>query len=262
MSVINECPRCKQIFASRLRLQSHLNRKKPCLLVGVPLETAVRELDTVIDKPIKDIEALPMPQILTHLDLPLDANTGNTTAILGASKMGKSTLMMYLYRKYYTKHVSILFTESPQIGAYKNDGKLIIGQHFYPDLVRMAHRLNKGTKNKYPFLFMLDDVVDQKENVVLKKMILVLRNSNISTIISLQDSKLFQKGSRSNVNNLIFFRYGTAEATEPVIRSFLSTKIPGTMEQKIKFYQDVTADHGFIYYNPREDRISFHRLSL
>jgi hypothetical protein len=196
------------------------------------------------------------------INLSLDQKTGNTTVIFGASKMGKSTLAMYLYRKYFAKSIAVLFTESPQIGLYKGNGKLIISQSFHPSIIREAHRINKRTKNKYDFTFIMDDIIDQKDNTTLKKMIMVLRNSNISTIISLQDPKLFAKSNRNNVNNIIFFRYGTDEATEGVIRSFLMSKLPGTMEQKIKFYQQMTADHGFIYLNPREDTISFHRLHI
>jgi len=195
------------------------------------------------------------------VELKLDPKTGNSTVLFGSSKSGKSTCLMRIYEKYYHDTISVLFTESPQLKLYK-DSKLITAGYFYPDVVKDMHTINKKTKNKYKFTCFLDDIVTCKENSMIRKMILVLRNSNISSVVSLQDCKLFNKQNRGSVNNYLFFHMNTEEAAESLIKLFLTTHLPGPMEQKIKLYRTITANHGFIYYNPREDSVSFHRLSL
>lgn len=193
--------------------------------------------------------------------LKLDPKTGNSTVLFGSSKSGKSTCLMRIYEKYYRDTVSVLFTESPQLKLYK-DSKLVAANYFYPEVVRDMHTINKKTKNKYKFTCFLDDIVTCKENTMIRKMILVLRNSNISSVVSLQDCKLFNKQNRGSVNNYLFFHMNTEESAESVIRLFLTSHLPGPMEQKIKMYRMITANHGFIYYNPREDSVSFHRLNI
>lgn len=280
--VLHICDRCKQPFANATSLRNHKNRKNPCLMVSMPVDKAIEEHKRIVEvldsavptapptvqadlkeevkEQAKEFRQYTAMTFKADIDLRLDAKTGNSTVLLGASKSGKSTLLMYLYRKYYEKTVAVLFTESPQIPLYTRQRKLVIANNFYRDLVREAHKINKNTKNKYPFTFLVDDVVDQKDNVTLKKMMLILRNSNISSLISLQSMTLMNKQSRGSVNNYIFFRFNTDEQIKTTIEAFLMSHLPGPMEQKIKTYKAMTADHGFIYYNPREDAISLHRL--
>lgn len=280
--VLHVCDRCRQPFANATSLKNHLRRKNPCLMVSMPVDKAIEEHKRIVEvldsavpsappavaadlkeevkEQAKEFRQYTAMTFKSDIDLRLDAKTGNSTVLFGASKSGKSTLLMYLYRKYYEKTIAVLFTESPQIPLYKSQPKLVIANDFYSELVRDAHKINKNTKNKYQFTFLVDDVVDQKENTTVKKMMLILRNSNISSLISLQAMTLMNKQSRGSVNNYIFFRFNTDEQIEVMVRTFLMTHLPGPMEQKIKTYKTMTADHGFIYYNPREDTISLHRL--
>jgi hypothetical protein len=195
------------------------------------------------------------------ITLKLDPKTGNSTVIFGSSKSGKSTTLMYLYHKYYVKTISVLFTESPQIKLYRA-GKLLIANDFYPKIVTDMHKINKRCKNKYEFTCLLDDIVTAKHNDTLRKMVLVLRNSKISSVVSLQDCKLLSKANRGSVNNYIFMHFNTPEIIEEVIRMFLMTHLPGPMEAKIRTYQMLTSNHGMIYYNPRDDKVTYHRLVL
>lgn len=200
-------------------------------------------------------------KVRNDINLKLDSKTGNSTVIYGSSKAGKSTLMMYLYKKYYVNDISTLFTESPQIDLYKSKN-LIVAPAFFPEVVKEAHMINKKTKNKYNFTFMLDDIVDQKENDVIRKMILILRNSNISSITSLQSPVLLQKANRSSVNNIMFFKFNTAEQIEQIIRFYLNGYLPGKMDDKINLYRQLTADHHFLYYNPRDNIITRHKIII
>lgn len=299
MPVFHQCNRCKQTFSTPFRLESHKNKKRPCLCVDMPLSDAIAEHERLtkvldiaaanIDDPAEKQEVLKESNIqkkeladlsdkssmtpeklnnimqlkyINDVNLKLDGKTGNSTVIFGSSKSGKSTCLMRIYEKYYReKFVSVLFTESPQLKLYK-DNKLCVANYFYADIIKDMHTINKKTKNNYKFACFLDDIVTCKENSMIRKLILVLRNSKISSVVSLQDCKLFNKQNRGSVNNYLFFHMNTEEAAESLIKLYLTTHLPGTMEQKIRLYREITKNHGFIYYNPREDSVSFHRLNL
>ena len=202
------------------------------------------------------------PDIKDDVDLILDEGTGNSILILGASKRGKSTLLMHLYHKYFEDYIAVLFTDNPQINIY-GDKKIILSSAFSKDPIEIAKVINQKTDNEYKFMFILDDIIDQKEDKILSKLILTYRNSDISSMISLQNAMLFKKSSRDNVHNYIFFGFGTDDVIEDVIKKFFNSYLGDcTMTQKIQWYKDMTKDHRFIYYSPRKELISFHKLTI
>lgn len=214
-------------------------------------------------------EELPGVQHKKSLTLKLDEGTGNSTVLLGSSKAGKSTTMMYLFRRHYggADFISVLYASNPQIGLYAGKdrvGKRLITVTGYdPRLIRMARAINRGADNKYKFCFMLDDIIDQRQDKTLAELILTLRNSNISSMVCLQYSNLLAKMSRSNVNNILLFRFNSDESIEIAIAQFLRShfrRLGVPPDQMVAFYKSVTADHGFIYVHPSTDTISFHRL--
>ena len=271
------CPRCKQDFASKQRLQYHLNRKNPCKIIKMPVSDFIEEHENLINvlgkaegpgvkeelkEQTEELQNVKNKyEVIKGIKLNLDKNTGNSTVILGSSKAGKSTVLMYLYRKYYNDSISVLFSDNPQINLYK-DKNLIKSSFFIPQIVKDFHRINRKTKNKYEFTVLLDDIVNEKENEMLRRLILSLRNSNISSIVSIQSPTLISKSNRSSINNLLFFRFNNDEMIEQVIRFFLSSYIPGKMDEKIKRYREMTANHQFIYLDPRENKISVHKISI
>lgn len=208
-------------------------------------------------------------QMRAPFHLRLDGNTGNTTFILGSSKMGKSTAIMHIYDKYYSEKqfVSILWTANPQIALYKGHKKLIVAGKWNADsekVIRDEKRIQTKTKNTYKFLNMFDDVINVRNNTLLDNLILTYRNSKMSSIISLQYSNLMSKCSRANCNNILAFGFNTDESIEVVIKTFLtgylkSIGVPKLPDQ-INWYKAVTSDHGFIYIKPADGIVSFHRL--
>lgn len=269
------CPRCKQPFVDIRRLQTHLKRKKPCRDISKPIDEFIEKasLEKIEKQPEPERVEEKIEKIMNPLspsfdttvqhgvELQLDPNTGNSTVLFGSSKAGKSTLLMYLYRKYYQNAISILFSENPQIKLYK-DPKLIRSTYFLPSVIGDFHRINRRTKNHYDFTVLMDDIVDEKENNTVRKLILTFRNSNISSIVSLQSPTLLNKSNRASVNNIIFFRFNTDEMIEQVIRTYLSSYLKGRMDDKIRQYRELTKDHQFIYLDPRENKISVHKISI
>lgn len=219
---------------------------------------------------LKPRVTFPEPE-LTPFKLKLDPGTGNTTFLMGSSKQGKSTAMMHIYDEYYADEnfISILWTNSPQIPLYKKP-KLLRSNCWgkkAETIIKSERHINQKTKNKYKFLNMMDDLIEIKGSTLINDLVLTYRNSNISSIISLQYSNLFSKSSRANANNVVLFGFNTDEAIEVVIRSFLNGYLSGklgikSVPDQINWYKKMTADHKFIYVKPAGNHVSFHKLSI
>jgi ABC-type ATPase with predicted acetyltransferase domain len=216
-----------------------------------------------------NMEKLPQPD--SEINLKLDQNTGNSCVILGSSKMGKSTLLMYLYDKYFNTndYISTLFTINAHINMYKDHKKLIICKTFNREaekVIQMEKFINTKTDNKYDFVVMLDDIIDVRYSKLLNNLILTYRNSKISSFISLQYPKLLSKSARANINNIIMFNFNTDETCNDVIKLFLKNHFNKmgykNEDEQLGLYKELTKNHGFIYLNTLHDHISFHRLII
>ena len=204
------------------------------------------------------------------LNLILDAGTGNTCAIFGSSKRGKSTIMMQIFRDYYMNKVpneliAILFARNPQISTYKlPQDKLILCDEFRPDIVMDQCEVNKLSGNKFAFLNLIDDFINLKHSLSLDDLILTMRNSNMSTVICLQYVNTLSKPARSNVNNVLLFGQNTDEAAEVCINVYLRTwfkknGISSLMDQITEFHR-LTSDHGFFHVHPATGTVSLCKL--
>ena len=192
-------------------------------------------------------------------DLILDENTGNSLLLIGSSKSGKSHALMGLYDKYYSKpkYISTLFALNPQIEVYKGHKRLIVCDRFgahEAKYIRAQKYVNVKTKNKYNFVVMIDDFIAIRYSKILNDLILTLRNSNISSMICLQFTKLLSKEARSNVNGILFFSLNSDEAIIDTVaiylkghfRTLTSRGFPAAIDP-VGFYRDLTQNHNTIY---------------
>jgi len=206
----------------------------------------------------------------TRPSLILDKGTGNTLFIVGSSKAGKSYALIKVYEEYYDdeKTIAILFTDSPQSPHYKNlkkKGLIVCPEGGFNDeaksLIVKIKALQTKLDNPVNFLLMFDDVLNLRYSDIIQKALLVYRNSNISTIISIQYPNLLNKSMRANINNIFLFRFNSDETIEVAIKAFCGSYEPflsiGSMEQKIKKYKELTMNHQFIYVNPATASIEF-----
>jgi hypothetical protein len=205
----------------------------------------------------------------TPFKLKLDPGTGNTIFILGSSKMGKSTALMKIYDEYYdnNKYISILWTVNPQIKLYKGHKKLLkagVWNQNSEEIIKEQKKIQTGTGNKYQFLNMFDDVINIRNNTLLDNLILTYRNSDMSSIISLQYSNLMSKCGRANCNNILVFGFNTDESIEVVVKTFLTGYLKKlnitNLGDQINWYKSATEDHSFIYIKPADGTVSFHRF--
>lgn len=229
---------------------------------------------TIVPTEIKE-EIIKQPIInkfeKTPFKLLLDEGTGNTTFILGSSKMGKTTALMKIYDQYYSGNdfVSTLWTANPQIKLYighKNLLKSGIWNKQSEEVIMAQKKIQTGTNNKYKFCNIFDDVINVRNNTLLDNLILTYRNSDMSSIISLQYSNLMSKCSRANCNNILAFGFITDESIVVVIKTFLTGYLRkqgiDNLSDQINWYREVTSNYRFIYIKPADGIVSFHRFSL
>lgn len=229
--------------------------------------------EKVVSKQMQKKESVKEISVNTknNVDLILNNDSGNTIFLLGASQRGKSTVLMYLYDKYFSGNdfVTLLFAINYQIKAYKNHKNLIICKTFNKQsekLIKLEKYINSNCDNKYKFCNMFDDIIGQKYNTLLNDLIMTYRNSNISSLISLQYPKLLNRTQRTNIHNVLLFGFNNDEAIIDVVKFWLKgyfSKLGYKTElEQVEFYKEVTRDHGFIYVSSLHDHISFHRLII
>jgi len=198
---------------------------------------------------------------IDFINMDFNDNSGNSILCIGSSKAGKSTAMMALFNKYFNnkKYISTLFSVNSHIPIYNNKGDLIKINKFViqsEQIIKDMKKINMLSEpiNKWRYCILLDDIVDARYSRILNNLLLTYRNSNFSSIISIQYAKLISKAARCSANNLLFFSQNLQEGIESVLRSFLGAefgKLGVTkMNDQITLYRLLTKDHAFIYYHP------------
>ena len=175
---------------------------------------------------------------------------GCSICMIGSGRSGKTTALKYILDKYFKKHTGVIFSQSAKAAAYK-DMKyplLPLCSTYIPELVNASYRINKETKNHYPFLYVLDDVPLAKNDKELMKSLTIYRNSGISLIQCVQTPTLISPTCRSNFTFTLLFHNNSTEQTENVCKFFLRGYFPPhtVMEEKIRWFNEATSNHFFL----------------
>lgn len=167
--------------------------------------------------------------------------------LIGSTRSGKSTAMLWIWQKWFQEHVSIMMTGSAAASIYKPlQKKAAIAPSYYPDLIKEAMVLNQKTKMKYPTLFILDDMCDGKNSKAIMKLLTIGRNNGLSTIFAAQELTMLNAIGRTNFNYICLFRLNSQTAVEKVVRNYLRHVLPpGPIEEQCRIYNELTADHWF-----------------
>lgn len=199
---------------------------------------------------------------LDSIDLP--AGGGSSWGLIGSTRSGKSTAMIWLYEKFYSRHITIMTTGSIQADIYGPLRKnCAISPEFYPELIKESMMLNQKTKNHYPILHILDDMLDGKNTKALSKLLTIGRNSALSTIICAQELTILNAIGRTNLNYICCFRLNSDMAVEKVVRNWLRHVLPGkTIEDKCAAYKLLTQDHHFIVVDTLMDEVFHCKLDI
>lgn len=134
--------------------------------------------------------------------------TGKSYLLLGSSFSGKTTFIVENLKKLFPLDYDLicLFTETKNSEPLKElpeDLPIKIFEGWQPQIPQFLKEINDQCDNKFKFLCILDDIVDAKLSKTLNKLILTFRNSNISTVISIQYPKLISKASRSSFHEVV-----------------------------------------------------------
>ncbi len=213
-------------------------------------------------------KALPIPSKSIFSPEP----SGTTYAIVGKSFSGKTTFIVNQLNSLTEDEIRmynaiIFFTESANAEPLADlsslaKEKMILTDRFCPKILQVLKKLNDSTHNKFKFLVIFDDIL-QLRGMLLTKCILTLRNSNISTVISIQYEKLMNPAQRSSVHNMYLFpmRFDQWEYmlkgfvlgnVKELLPSLSEDKRVSVVAQKMRQCMD---DH-ILYYDQRKDKIS------
>lgn len=225
---------------------------------------------------IPTIEGL--PDLIMRHDLKNNYTSGgaNNIAIFGSSGSGKTYIMKALYDKYFTdipkqrKLHTVLFSPSSHADVYKSLPKQVVKINKFDknsaNLIQQMVSINQKNNNKYNWLVLLDDVTNVRYSEMVNQLFLVLRNSNVNSIVNLQYCKLLSKSARSSVHHTCFGAFSTSESIKGVLDCYLKDKFSSLGYHseivQIQLYRSLCRDHHFIYYNSASDTLIRFKLNL
>lgn len=182
------------------------------------------------------------------IELP-DPKFGVSMLFCGSTRSGKTTLLNYFFKKHFQDHISVLMSNSLQSDAYDFLKKRCVKSDFYfSEVLKEMYKINHGTKNEYEFLAIIDDVPDKREDVEMKRLMTIYRNSRISCMVCAQTATMVNKMSRSNINYVFLGRMNSSSEIERNIKDYLQGHLPTTlkMTEKIRLYKQLTEHYQWI----------------
>jgi GTPase SAR1 family protein len=187
-----------------------------------------------------------------ELMLDINPQKAYSLALIGQTRSGKSFLLNHLMERYFSHKINILMTDSPNADIYKSgffsSKDVIKAPGYYSQLIKDSYKINKACDNKYQFMFVIDDIVDKKNDKQLFKVSTIYRNSNISMALVGQRMAILPSTVRGNTNFIFLGRLGNDYEIENTIKAFLQTFFPKdfSMYEKIQAYKDITKNYNFI----------------
>ena len=183
-------------------------------------------------------------------NITMPENGGVSFALIATSRAGKSTFLKHLVKKYFPKHITIMFSQNNHADIYKDMSKKIIcSDTYHPDILKEAHSINHGMGNKFPFCFISDDYVDSKikHDTEITRLLTIYRNANCSSIFSFQGRVLMSAVGRAQVNYAIIGKQQTPKDWKAILDEYLSMWLPLDMTEKeqIEFCKKATENHQF-----------------
>lgn len=185
------------------------------------------------------------------LNLDLDHFKAYSFVLIGSTRSGKSTLLNHIMDKYMKGKINILMTESPngdiyKEGSFKKD--CIMAPTYMPEIIKECYLIQKGTKNRYPFNFIMDDLVGFRSDKQMKKLLTIYRNSNMGVCITGQSVNILDTSARNNCNYVFLGRVNSDAEAENICKSFLASFFPPSMKmvERITAYRKITSDYHFI----------------
>lgn len=174
-----------------------------------------------------------------------DSDGGRTSLIGGSSFTGKTYFLVNEINKLRRDEYDciLVMTESrnaKDLKTINEDLHLQIVEGYRPDLINKLKRINDKCENRYRFLIIMDDIVDQKNSSTLLKSILTYRNANISTCILIQYLKLIPKAARGSFHQVVLTGFRSLEDYQVTCEMF---DLCGFVREKLSKERDVPISH-------------------
>ena len=231
------------------------------------------EMKILMDEKAKQLKEKKEPEPLKaiiedkefNLVMPPADTGGCSILMLGSGRAGKTYALKHIMDKYFKSFCGMLFSMSANASAYQNMKYPLIPlcDKFIPEIMNEAYLINKGTKNNYDFLFVLDDCPLARYDKELLKLLTIYRNTSLSGICCIQSPTLLNPTCRSNFTFTMLFKQNTTEQIEQTIKFWLRGYFPKSwnMEEKIAWYKSSTDDHHFIFIDNWNGTIQRCRIS-
>jgi hypothetical protein len=151
--------------------------------------------------------------------------TGKSLLLVGSSFSGKTHLYVDELNALDPEEYDliVLMTESrfaEPLKRIRPELGVVVLEGFRPSVVNELKALNDGTGNRYRFLIILDDIVDQKHSSTLSKMLLTYRNANVTTALVIQYAALVNKCTRGSLHAVVITGFRSLEDWELAGRIF------------------------------------------
>jgi glutaredoxin-related protein len=201
--------------------------------------------DYINQSVVQTVAGLTIPVLNAgSIEMP-DPKFGVSLLFLGSTRSGKTTLLNYFFKRHFQDHISVLMSNSLNSDAYDYLKKRCVNSDYYhTEVLKEMYKINHGTKNHYEFMAIIDDVPDKREDVEIKRLLTIYRNSRISCMICAQTATMINKMARSNINYVFLGRMNSSSEIERNIKDYLQGHLPTTlkMTEKIRLYKQLT-DH-------------------
>lgn len=195
------------------------------------------------------------------------SGSGSTFLLVGSSKSGKSVCALNLamvWKKKFPKLIIILVNDtwkasggvfSPLINEFPDDVKIVSSDKL-DATIKLVKQLQSESSGKYPFLFLIDDMVSSFWDNKLKWLINAGRNLNINTIMCLQTISMFHPSNRGSINYVIAGRLNNAEQRKKLYDMFLAGLLPWDKKDAMDNYQRETDNYAKIFIDCINDKVS------
>ena len=198
-----------------------------------------------------DTARIPL-QNLNTLEIPPD-RFGCSFLFCGSTRAGKTTLINYIYERFFKDYICVMMSHSLKSDAYKRLKKHTLPSDLYhPEVLRDMYEINHATDNHYKFAVILDDLTHIRHDKEYQRLLTIYRNSRMSGIISAQNLVMFDRTARGNMNFVFLGWMNSDTAVEQAIKEYLLSYFPPrlNMAEKIRFYREMTKDyHWFVIDN-------------
>jgi len=178
-----------------------------------------------------------------------DPKFGVSILLLGSTRSGKTSVCNYIYKKYFSDFITVLYSNSLQSNAYDMLKKTCLtSDHYHGEILKDQYHINHETNNHYQFLNIIDDCSDTKNCKQMKRLMCLYRNSRISCIVSGQGATMIDKLARSNINYIMLGYTNSSSESERSIKDYLQGYFPTNlkMSEKILLYKKLTSNHQWI----------------